>query len=129
MTDLPPGPELDEHIGYLMGWHWCKHSKCWFTAHIKDGGEMLRHEDDWSPSTNIAHAWEVVEKMSGGSSALWWNMITGFCPIPGFEDMKADNGMSLHSFTNILALKPSLAPHAICLAALAAISKSSGNPG
>lgn len=74
MTDLPAGPKLDRLIAEkVMGWTVtgapslgeCRKGQ-WFWN--KMSRVFLREGDYgdceiWSPSTNIVHAWVVVEKM------------------------------------------------------------------
>lgn len=56
MTDLPAGPELDRLIAEkVMGW---EHDGLGYSI---DCGKDYRHP--FNPSINIAHAWEVVEKL------------------------------------------------------------------
>lgn len=84
MTDLPAGPELDHLIAEkVMGW---TRDYSAFSGQMqkinrlfnlpdffwwKTGPDDLqfRTVSNWSPSTNIAHAWEVVKKM--GSLCLY----------------------------------------------------------
>jgi hypothetical protein len=76
VDELPAGPELDRLVAEMvMGWQWGKNRidagmdafGDWREAHEVEGpirnpgGYFVRH---WSPSTDIAHAWEVVERMS-----------------------------------------------------------------
>ncbi len=110
---MPAGGEMDCLIAEkVMGW--------WLEAHMcnppipvaymnpKDRA-WYRKAEDWAPSTNIAHAWEVVERMivlgkmfsmgSHGHDNEDWSAIFG--SIGGYADT---------------------APLAICRAALKAVS-------
>ena len=110
MKVLQPGPELDAMIvEKVMGWKIC------FTDPTYGFwiGEHYRTFHDFKPSTSIAHAWEVVEKMGmvtiedGGESVgkPEWSV--------GFVDTYGD---WIHG-------EGSTAPHAICLAALKAMGE------
>lgn len=64
---MPTGSELDALVAErVMRWHleyttyWDKH---WYT---EDGLKTGFEEHEWKPSKIIAHAWEVVEKLTGG---------------------------------------------------------------
>jgi len=112
MTDLPPGPELDALIATkVMGWgiiHYAGHQI------IQRPGITM---NEWSPSQSIADAWEVVEKLKHADN---------------FEIAFYEGEWVVGSYVNdepIWEASAATLPHAICLAALKAISKSSGNPG
>lgn len=56
-TNLPTGDELDLAVATeVMGW------KLHPAGTYEVDGHMTRHYTSMQPSTNIAHAWEVVEK-------------------------------------------------------------------
>ena len=71
---LPAGPDLDALVAEkVMGWtlgdpHWIHgymmhgmvEVRTWLGSETEDGAKS----EGWSPSTNIAAAWEVVEKLS-----------------------------------------------------------------
>ena len=126
---MEPGPELDALVAErVMGW-----------KRLEDGikkmdpkNKVVLYTDDefgvlpscypgprWSPSTNIAHAWEVVERFGPEWSVeieRWphrgdkdWacRMVEFFKDKPGIKSQAGE-------------LAPT-APHAICLAALKAV--------
>lgn len=69
---LEAGPEIDALVAEkVMGWkpddddgHAWEDADGDWKAHRKDGPWMDTGEVIWSPSTDIAAAWEVVEKFS-----------------------------------------------------------------
>ena len=87
MTDLPAGPELDRLVAEMvMGWakatdirgdqkYPCwevvtfhKHNLsilCVYQSYPEDFNSFNYH---WSPSKNIAHAWEVLERLKADHS-------------------------------------------------------------
>lgn len=70
-ADMPAGPEMDRLVAEkVMGWAIKRHYQpegMIFHAREDDAifvdGKMKWWANAWSPSTNIAHAWGVVEKM------------------------------------------------------------------
>ena len=105
--DLQPGPELDRLVAEkVMGW------KKWSTTgdHLWTAADSrvrsLRPEDAWAfnPSTNIAHAWEVVEKLIDKD------------PNIGID---CDGNWACSLWNHVA--RADTAPHAICLAALKAV--------
>jgi hypothetical protein len=136
-ANMEAGPELDRLIAKeVMGWEPLLVSDRDPTPHFwhdPSGVTVNRRthpactdDTQFRPSTNIAHAWEVVERMSvhhnPSAPALWHNLITGFSTIPGLEDKKSADGHPVYSFTKVLAHAPHLASLAICRAALLAKS-------
>ncbi len=65
----PPGPELDHAVATkVMGWVACRRISGWVLPGQEDEiVKTIRYSThgNWAfqPSTNIAHAWEVVEKL------------------------------------------------------------------
>lgn len=64
--DMPAGPEIDRLVAELLGWRWGQTGadfEGWCGA--PDFGQHDRRSDAfrgrWSPSANIAHAWEAME--------------------------------------------------------------------
>jgi hypothetical protein len=58
---MPAGRELDELVAeQVMGW---QTSISWGGSYWIDGFVVEREKVKWNPSTDIAAAWEVVEKM------------------------------------------------------------------
>ncbi len=138
MSESPKaGPELDALVAeFVMGWRHCQDD---LTNEMWDTGIHLNHDPEmptmkwpncgprrWSPSTSIADAWEVVEKLLGddwectidrhkpnyvtacrGAYAFFWHsaeQVEGFTRRGGKFGVEADT-----------------APLAICLAALKAV--------
>lgn len=102
-VDVKPGPELDALIAKkVMGWTLGKSDDHYY---LMDGRHIDRRVGTgWSPSTNITHAFEVVEKVG-----------------PQFEIIYQPNGRWLARFGNTIQAEADTAPHAICLAALKAV--------
>lgn len=63
MSDHRAGPELDRTIAEkVMGWtHRASPEDNSYHTFYREHGTVVLH---WSPSTNIAHAFEVVERMT-----------------------------------------------------------------
>ncbi len=107
-ANLQPGPELDALVAQkVMGWPQCTKGiigsslpHCFMTP---DGRE-LRPGKDWSPSTRIEHAWEVVERLQD----LGWSVTT--LSSTGNPEIRP----------RVFTARAPTAPHAICLAALQA---------
>lgn len=86
-TDLPAGPELDRLVAEdVMEWFVedSGDGMPWFAVWPGDGTSRWVHQVAvWNPSTNMAHAWEVVERMRvHGSAAIQsgdfgWEVIFG----------------------------------------------------
>lgn len=101
--NLSPGRELDALVAEkAMGWARNRGSGVGFTT--PDG--EYRSIDIWSPSTDIAAAWQVVGKLRerGFGFSLNDAWIAWFLAAPNEYQASADT-----------------APHAICLAALRAV--------
>lgn len=98
MDPVKSGRELDTLIAEkVMGW-----------TSIADG-HVVPYKGPWSPSTNIAHAWEVVEKVTA---------ITG----PRVEGIPSVTRFMLQwDKLDLWACNTQEAAHAICLAALTAV--------
>lgn len=118
MTDLPAGPELDRLVAEkVMGWTsdcgvWNCHRQ-WHASH----DILARTTDGWRPSTNIAHAWEVVEAKHPPHFVLQLQWLDSIQLWECHWDFKrCFNGEATISST------AQTAPHAICLAALKAVS-------
>ena len=84
------------------------------------GERMMEVDETFRPSSSIAHAWEVVKRMSEieQRNAVWWNCTAGafVCIDVGEEYPK--------SLTRIMFDCPDKMPLAICLAALDAFGVS-----
>lgn len=106
---MKPGRELDRLVAEkVMGWRTCPNvfpgGVGWDT-----GEERLRNWRSWSPSTNIAHAWEVVEKVTA---------ITG----PRVDGVPSATRFMQQWYTlDLWASSAQEAAHAICLTALTAV--------
>ena len=129
MTTPKPGPELDARMAEVMGWirgdppegvfegcaWWRDSAGCPCLTEDDDGHLRPRYRPGvfWSPSTSIADAFEVVEKLG-----RYWRLFADDQHPDGVgvrAVFGADKGLRLHE-----AWAPT-APHAICLAALAAV--------
>jgi hypothetical protein len=144
MGDLKPGRELDALIAEkVMGWKRLTYSQSnpnnkkkaddhrltmwWHSEDLKekalaeDDNDYYNPEPAWSPSTNIAQAWEVAKKMH----QLGWilEIRTGY----NIETTAPVHRVSLckRGFDEYYVGIPNLdaVPHAICLAALKAVDK------
>ncbi len=122
MNEIKPGPELNTLIAEkVMGWTLTEEKGpnsydyfCWKSA----DGKVGHSNNMFMPSTNIADAWKVVEKLRDKSlqfelrvspGTLWIVWVARLSMIPFQED-------------ELLAeAKGDTAPYAICLAALKAI--------
>jgi hypothetical protein len=82
---MPAGREMDALVAErVMGWvrhpdsmyrHWCERQPDG-TLRFLDQCEPLHTVRPWHPSTDIAAAWEVVEKLvSEQGLHLWWHNV------------------------------------------------------
>jgi hypothetical protein len=129
---LPAGDALDVLIAEkVMGWtrgkgEWCQH---WFDAEGKDlgddhatpegagCGDHYWPDEQWSPSTDIRAAWEVVEKrLSTDGHFAFWPSVDGGMII-------AFHGIRTWDSEPVWEVWGDTAPLAICRAALAAIKE------
>lgn len=81
---------------------------------LMNGERMMEVDGSFCPSSNIAHAWVVVQHMSDMEqrNAIWWNCTAGaFICIDIGDDMPKSLG-------RIMFDCPDKMPLAICLAAL-----------
>lgn len=114
---MEAGPEMDRLVAEkVMGWTYCPH---WKGPGYYPGGWAIhdsrlhghtRMENKFSPSANIAHAWEVVEKITTPSNARG---AYGFPPSTHFAHW--------WSAAQLWALPSGDAALAICRAALMAL--------
>lgn len=125
---MPAGPEMDRLIAEkVMGWrlfnyetdepaidHLSSDGCAWRDAQGRDGfdGEAWK----WAPSADIAHAWEVVEKMEDDHE---WRIEND----QGEQFPWLVEAMSLkdQSFGKLVSAEAEAAPLAICRAALKAV--------
>jgi hypothetical protein len=122
---MPAGREMDALVAErVMGWvrhpdsmyrHWCERQPDG-TLRFLDQCEPLHTVRPWHPSTDIAAAWEVVEKLRGESFpwefSLGWRHIEPFVSFGRTANQKDEIGFS-HGET---------APLAICRAALKTVN-------
>lgn len=116
MTDQP-GPELDRLIAEkVMGWTPYTAKGTYLDANRGIRNTYPGGSNGWSPSEDIAHAWEVVEKMMD---------IT--------DTRRCKNGIPIythfsHRFerANVWAYQAKDAAYKICLAALGALKAVGG---
>ena len=113
---MKPGPELDRIIAEkVMGWTVCVEplicQGCNTDTMLDGNGKVWHRGDVWSPSTNIAHAFEVVEKV---------RLLDFPCSLQ--RNIKGEWFVEEYcgEVCSILSRADS-APHAICLAALKAV--------
>lgn len=130
MINIPAGPELDRLVAEkVMWWSWVKtHVPAGVNA-FYDWQEASDYEgpdrrgkgfcSPWHPSTNIAHAWEVVERME----SLGYEFFAG-------HSVRQSSGKYFVQFTattpvngprEYVEKEASTMPLAICRAALAAM--------
>jgi hypothetical protein len=117
IDEMKAGPEMDRLVaekvmGWAIGSDGCsveeRHGRLW-------RGEAW--EDDcyiWRPSTNIAHAWEVVEHLRGWWTAVELKSIDECCACL-IEDNSGDVNERY-----VATAEADTAPLAICRAALKA---------
>ena len=118
---MNPGRELDALVAEkVMGWWWGDDES-------PAGAGWYEHDDpkrarDWSPSQNIADAWEVVEKL----------VADGFSPDLLHMPHQPESSWTCHIDNSlgdtktyigipVAACSGKTVPHAICLAALKAV--------
>ena len=67
IEEMEAGPEMDALVAeQVMGWHWGEAEDGVATwTHTDSGIAWAVAEPTFSPSTNIADAWQVVEKLIG----------------------------------------------------------------
>lgn len=114
MSDLKPGRELDALVAEkVMGWS--LDGYFWYCGDKPTRYKSGLFEDEFSPSTDIAAAWEVVEKLN----LISWNRVLAktsdgrWCTAV-FSEMDQDHCCEYDTIAES-------APHAICLAALKAV--------
>jgi hypothetical protein len=81
---------------------------------LMNGEHMMEVDGPFCPSSNMQHAWAVVEHMSAMEqrNAIWWNCTAGaFICIDIGDDMPKSLGRIMFDCPNKM-------PLAICLAAL-----------
>jgi hypothetical protein len=114
MNSLAAGPELDRLIAErVMGWKYDPEFG------LLNGEQFMEINGSWSPSTNIAHAWEVMEQLR--HKAIYLDVIqtdNGFMVGDGSDNYTNDDG-HIEGTLYYVGLADT-APHAICLAALRA---------
>jgi hypothetical protein len=121
-ADLQPGPELDRLIAErVMEWEYGQTGTD-YSGYYKPGHpplkEPMRH-GHFSPSTNIAHAWEAAEKLKelGVLLLVFPHREAWAVGILEREPCHPDHFLD-DSLNGIVYGK---VPHAICLAALKAV--------
>ncbi len=91
--------------------------KCWYKTH-KHGWMWKINCDDWQPSTNIAHAFEVVEKMREKG---WTFSLCNNNEACGQGDSSVEFWNDSHSMDGEFMKFADTPAMAICLAALEAV--------
>lgn len=113
--EMPAGPEIDRLVAELMGWTEKPDKNG--ERYIADGIAVLFCERDgyvrFQPSTNIAHAMEVVEHMPTGF--MMWDQ--GGCWSVEYDAGRADG------FRDVGRTVAETLPLAICRAALKAVGQ------
>lgn len=126
MSDQTAGPELDALVAeQVMGWtlgepeyvmgylsHGGSMMRLWKGPGIPTAKGILPGQLDWHPSTDIAAAWAVVEKLRGGF--LWLDS--------GNELFRAAFWKGPDNGGQVCECSAETAPLAICLAALKSVS-------
>lgn len=123
IADIPAGPDLDRLVAEkVMGWKWGPTGadySGWQGSKQYPNGMWNRKNDacrgHWSPSTDIAHAWEVVEHMeqNGGLIANMYSQRG--CWSVGIEPLPESR------YIEVFREVAETAPLAICRAALLAV--------
>jgi len=126
--------DIDELIATrIMGWEKRQayfhpsNPKYWFDG---DSSERQIIANAWRPSTNIAQAWEVVEKMI--EKGFYINIGTDdlnqfFCALVYGETSIEEDGIQKILKEKVFSAEEKTAPLAICLAALKAVEGSITN--
>ncbi len=110
MINIKPGPELDRLVAEkIMGWRYEIDSGV--HLYMYDNG-ACRLVSDWSPSTDMLNAWEVVKKA---------DLLISNCMI------RLENGVLIGNCEVGDGVFGESAPHAICLAALESIGYECSN--
>ena len=119
---LPAGPELDALIAEkVMGWEWnIRNGQCYAEHWCSNAADCW---PEWSPSTDITAAWEVVEKLRNWPNGHYWLSLSQIAGVRGeWRSGFSYGGMAVnHSPKFVVA---DTAPLAICRAALKAITPS-----
>lgn len=107
--------EIDRAVAKLMGWKESESGLLWTPTYHTIA--------DWSPSTNIAHAWEVAMKVSSMASDVHFTLLkftTNY--LAAFRTPRSCdcNGSDKEAFFNEF-VSAHTAPLAICRAALKAM--------
>lgn len=142
----PPGKELDILIAEkVMGWRRLTYAQAnpgnknyagdmrltphWYDEQLsetrlaEDSYDYYQPEEAWSPSTNIADAWDVVEKLK------YFEIQAPNAPCNGGEyanhstDWAVELGLAPDGAEESVFARGISAPHAICLASLKAVEK------
>ena len=123
-ADMPAGAEMDRLVAEkVMGWrpapgtylneHGDEFScELWVWDGYKDDRDFAQEVKRWHPSTNIAHAWEVVERLCEGDSRWAFSL-----------SRDGDNDYHAKFFGPVSLGVAAKAPLAICRAALVAVGK------
>lgn len=117
---MQPGPELDRLVAEkVMGWRVHNRNTAFYVLAGEEDGPMFnlsKHDTcgslRFAPSTNIAHAWEVVEHIIARGQGL-----AIYSDNEGWNVYVQISTMTEHRYA--IDKRKSL-PHAICLAALQA---------
>lgn len=121
---MNPGPELDRLVAEkVMGWTG-SNGEAWkangiATDYVVGGADLGLH-----PSTNIAHAWEVVDHLRKTKKVhiiVWPDDVKDVYQAADFTEQGFGDHW-IDGDIDRLSEAPS-APHAICLAALRAIGE------
>lgn len=110
---MNPSRELDALVAEkVMGWKW-EDDRLTIEGHYKD--ENGEYHSSFFPSTDIAAAWEVVEKFDR------YEIVKTELPLPTGEVWKPHVVLSHWKKDSFGTAFGDTVPHAICLAALKAI--------
>jgi hypothetical protein len=114
IDDMQAGVEMDLEIGKLLGYEFREFPDFPGRYYIH-GHPTINDTDDWSPSANIAHAWEVAALLLSRDDELGGDFTVSFRKpfwTAGFLDFR--DGFALSSDADT-------APLALCRVALKAV--------
>jgi hypothetical protein len=130
IREMPAGPEMDALVAELvMGWRpyengrqYCDLS-CGLPAD-RDVDDFIHYScsyeipDDWSPSTDIAAAWLVIDKMR--AAGWWWKLESFGGPTGGWSVVYEawTDHMDNPELTRRIIWRAETVPLSICRAAL-----------
>lgn len=116
---MPAGREMDALVAkYVMGWRPHFRNSAFYVPEAEECSLMGRPKaaiGEWCPSTNIAAAMEVVERLS---MTHHWRLCTPFMPGAKFFAGLTEHGIAGWNGTPDNYAPGDSLPHAICRAAI-----------